>query len=109
VKAIEHVQSVFGTGVLPAITEVEMLKSIALEVTGPQRMVCEGCENRVVRLLKTLQGVGQVRAEARNQRIEVLFDAAVLEPDVIAERLREAGYETRAGGSTSDSGNRTSA
>ena len=83
-----------------------MLKSITFEVTGPQRMACEGCENRVVRLLKKVEGVGQVRAQARNQRIDVLFDAAVLEPAVIAERLREAGYETRIDSSVSDSGQR---
>jgi hypothetical protein len=52
-----------------------------------------------------MQGVGKVRARARNQRIEVLFDAAALDARTIAERLREAGYETGVGSSTSDSGN----
>ncbi len=82
-----------------------MLKSITFEVVGDQRLTCEGCEQRVERLLKTLQGVGQVRAQARNQRIEVLFDTAVLEATAIAERLGKAGYETRVGSSTSDSAN----
>ena len=36
-----------------------MLKSITFEVVGDQRLTCEGCEQRVERLLKTLQGVGQ--------------------------------------------------
>jgi len=76
-----------------------MLKSISLEVVGDQRLTCEGCEQRVERLLKTLQGVRQVRAEAQNQRIEVLLDAAVVEPTVIVERLGEAGYETKVGSS----------
>ncbi len=79
-----------------------MFKSITLEIVGNQRLTCEGCEERVARLLKALQGVGQVRAQARNQRIEVLFDTAVLEATTIAERLGQAGYQTRAG---SDSGN----
>lgn len=82
-----------------------MFKSITFEVTGDQRLVCEGCEERVEHVLKTLQGVGQVRAQARNQSIEVLFDAAVLEPNAIAERLVKAGYETRVASSTSDPGN----
>jgi copper chaperone len=72
-----------------------MFKSITLEVVGDQRLTCVGCEQRVERLLKTLQGVGQVRAKSHNQHIEVLFDAAVLEATAIAKRLGEAGYETR--------------
>ena len=80
-----------------------MLKSITLEVVGDQRLTCEGCEQRVERLLKTLQGVRQVRAQARNQRIEVLFDTAVLEATAIAERLGQAGYQSRVGSSPSES------
>ncbi len=82
-----------------------MFKSITFEVIGHQRLVCEGCEQRVEGLLKSLQGVGQVRAQARNQRIEVLFDTAKLESDAIAERLGKAGYQIRISSSTSDSGN----
>ena len=82
-----------------------MFKSITFVLVGDQKIVCEGCEQRVERLLKALQGVGQVRAQARNQRIEVLFDRAVLEATAIAECLGKAGYETRVGSSTSDSGN----
>ena len=72
-----------------------MFKSITFEVIGEQRLHCESCEQRVERLLKGLPGVGQVRAQSGNQRIEVLFDTAVLEPAAIAERLGQAGYETR--------------
>lgn len=74
-----------------------MFKSIAFEVIGSQRIVCAGCEERVEDLLKGLDGVGQVRAQARKQRIEVLFDTAKLNATAIAERLRQAGYETRVG------------
>ena len=81
-----------------------MLKSVTFEVIGDQRLHCESCERRVERLLKALQGVGRVRAHAHNQHIEVLFDTAVLEATALAERLGEAGYETRVGSSTSDSG-----
>jgi len=77
-----------------------MLKSISLEVVGDQQLHCEGCEQRVERLLKTLAGVRQVRAQAHNQRIEVLFDTSLLETTAIAERLGDAGYETRVGSST---------
>ena len=74
-----------------------MLKSITFEVIGDERLHCEGCEQRVERLLKTLTGVRQVRAHAHTQRIEVLFDTAALEDTAIAARLREAGYETKSG------------
>ena len=74
-----------------------MLKSITLEVIGDERLHCEACEQRVERLLRAMQGVRQVRAHAHNQRIEVLFDTAVLEDTAIAARLGEAGYETTVG------------
>lgn len=80
-----------------------MFKSITLEVTGDQRLVCENCERRVERMLKALPGVGQARAHAQNQQIEILFDTATLEASAIAERLGQAGYETKVGSSTSDS------
>jgi len=72
-----------------------MLKSVTFEVVGEQRLHCEACEQRVARLLKTVEGVGQVRAQADRQRIDVLFDAAVLDPRSIAARLSDAGYETK--------------
>ena len=72
-----------------------MHKSIILEVTGDQKLVCEGCEERVEQVLKTLEGIDRVRAKASNQRIEVLYDAAVLEPNVIAEAIVKAGYQAK--------------
>ena len=82
-----------------------MFKSITFEVVGDQKLHCESCERRVERLLKGLQGVGKVRAQAGNQRIEVLFDSALLEPAAIADRLSAAGYQTRTGRSAPDSAN----
>lgn len=72
-----------------------MLKSLTLEVVGEQKLHCEGCANRVMRLLTSLQGVERARAQASNQRIEVQFDPALLDSNSIAERLRDAGYDTR--------------
>ncbi len=65
-----------------------MYKSVTFEVIGDQRLHCESCENRVTRLLKGVEGVSKVRAQARNQRIEVLFDNAVLDDTAIAETLK---------------------
>ncbi|MBI3491758.1 MAG: heavy-metal-associated domain-containing protein [Acidobacteria bacterium] len=75
-----------------------MLKSVTFDVVGEQRLHCDACEQRVARLLKTVEGVGQVRAQADRQRIDVLFDATVLDPRSIAERLSEAGYQTKVAG-----------
>jgi copper chaperone len=72
-----------------------MLKSITLEVVGDRRLTCEGCEERVEDLLKTVQGVRKVRARSRKQSIEVLFDGAMLDASAIAECLHSAGYETK--------------
>lgn len=70
------------------------LTSLTFNVVGDQRLVCESCELRVKRLLSSLSGIGQVRASSRDQRIEVLFDATVLDTSKIADRLGMAGYET---------------
>ena len=80
-----------------------MFKSITFEVIGDPQLVCEGCEERVEHSLKSLEGVGRVRASARNQHIEVLFDAAKLDAAAIAERIGKTGYQTRVVSSTSDS------
>ncbi|MGQ0648354.1 MAG: heavy-metal-associated domain-containing protein [Gemmatimonadaceae bacterium] len=77
-----------------------MLKSTTFEVIGEHRLACEGCENRVARLLEALKGVERVRARASSQRIDVQFDPAMLDTMTITERLRSAGYETQAAPST---------
>jgi copper chaperone len=72
-----------------------MFKSVTFEVIGEQRINCGSCEQRVARLLKTVEGISQVRAQADTQRIDVLFDARVVDPQAIADRLTEAGYTTK--------------
>jgi copper chaperone len=72
-----------------------MLKSVTFEVTGNQKIVCEGCEERVETLLKGVQGVNKVRAHSRNQRVDVLLNTAVLAPAAIVERLNKAGFEAK--------------
>jgi copper chaperone len=71
-----------------------MLKSVTFEVVGEQQLHCEGCEQRVERMLKALPGVERVRAQARKQRIEVLYDASTQDPSAIAQHLGTAGYQT---------------
>lgn len=72
-----------------------MLRSTTFEVIGDQKIHCEGCENRVVRLLKGLQGVARVRARSSNQHVDVQFDPAATDARAITDRLSQAGYEAR--------------
>ena len=71
-----------------------MVRSVAFHVVGDQRLTCENCERRVERLLRKMEGVRQVRAAARDQRIEVLIDTAVVDVPQLTEQLRVAGYDT---------------
>jgi copper ion binding protein len=80
-----------------------MLKAITFEVTGEQKLHCASCEQRVERLLKAMQGVTQARARVQDQRIDVLFDEAVLQHIAIAKRLNDAGYETKVPSPVADS------
>lgn len=72
-----------------------MFKSVTLEVVGEQRLHCESCEQRVERMLTRVPGVNQVRVQARNQCIEVVFDSSALEVVSIAQRLGQAGYDIK--------------
>lgn len=70
-----------------------MLKSFTFEVVGSQRINCQGCEERIESALKKVPGINKVRADARNQRVEVLLDTKVAAPSLIAEKLQQVGYE----------------
>jgi copper chaperone len=72
-----------------------MQKSITLEVIGGHQMSCDGCQQRIQNAVKTLEGVAKVRANARNQRIDVLFDTAKLDATAITERISNVGYQTK--------------
>jgi hypothetical protein len=54
-------------------------------------------------MLKALPGVERARAQARKQRIDVLYDASTQGVSGIAEHLVSAGYQTKVGSSTADS------
>lgn len=72
-----------------------MFRFVTFEIIGDQRLNCEKCEQRVARLLRTIQGVAQVRARAGDQHVDVLFDTAVVETTAFVQCLDEAGYEVR--------------
>lgn len=72
-----------------------MLKSITFEIIGDLRIICDGCEQRIEKMLKTIHGVDRARANSRNQRIDVLLDTDVEDGATILERLGTAGYQTK--------------
>ena len=72
-----------------------MQKSIRFEVIGEHQMACDGCEQRVQNALKTIPGVGKVRAKVRTQRIDVLFDEAKVDAAALSERIVKTGYQNR--------------
>lgn len=71
-----------------------MVKSVSFRVIGDPRLHCESCEQRVARVLTSLTGIQQVRADATTQCIEVLFDPATLAVSGIVDRLALLGYTT---------------
>ncbi|MGI9050483.1 MAG: heavy-metal-associated domain-containing protein [Rubrobacteraceae bacterium] len=70
-----------------------MTRTARFTVTGEQTIHCEGCEQRIGRALKRLDGVEEVRAGAESQRVAVEFDPEKIGPEEMRERLDLLGYE----------------
>lgn len=70
-----------------------MRETWTFEVTGSQRMDCEGCENAVQRSLTRLPGVRKVQADHHTQRVVVQLDTAQTDADAVKAQLATAGYQ----------------
>lgn len=66
---------------------------IDFTVTGEKRLHCSGCETRVRFTLQRMPGVEHVVADAKIQRVAVMFDPALLTADQIRNRLKEIGFD----------------
>jgi copper chaperone CopZ len=62
-------------------------------VTGEQDIHCEGCEQRITRALKRLDGVETVEASAQNQHISVETDPEQTGSGQLRDRLDLLGYD----------------
>jgi len=71
-----------------------MIETWTFEVTGEQKMDCEGCEHAIQRSLTRLPGVRQVQADHQTQRVVVQVDAAQTDVESIKARLATSGYQT---------------
>lgn len=74
-----------------------MADMIEYTVVGEDKLHCEGCEQRVGRALKRLDGVREVEASYRSQRIEVEYDPGQVGDEEIRERLDLLGYKVQSG------------
>ncbi len=70
-----------------------MIETWTFEVTGEQKMDCEGCENAVQRSLTRLPGVRSAQADHQTQRVVVQVDAAQTDAESIKARLAASGYQ----------------
>lgn len=70
-----------------------MIETWTFEVTGPQRMDCEGCEHAIQRSLTRLPGVRQVQADHHTQRVVVQLNTAQTDAEAIKARLALSGYQ----------------
>ena len=66
------------------------MESINLTVNG---MTCRHCELRVTAALAQLDGVAQAKASAKDNLVQVGFDADRLDIGQLREAIEDAGYQ----------------
>ncbi len=70
-----------------------MIETWTFEVTGEQKMDCQGCEHAIERSLTRLPGVRKTQADHHTQRVVVQVDTAQTEASAIKARLTLSGYQ----------------
>lgn len=65
-------------------------KSITLPVTG---MTCANCVATVERNVKKLDGVSEAVANFATDRVTLVYDDALVDPDAVITRIQRAGYD----------------
>lgn len=74
-----------------------MTQTAQFTVTGEQTIHCEGCEQRIGRALKRLDGVESAQASVEGQRVVVKFDPDKVGTNELRDRLDLLGYEATGG------------
>lgn len=67
------------------------MKKIVLGIEG---MHCDGCVNRLTKVLKALDGVVDAKVSLENKSAEIEYDENELELDDIKQAVSDAGFET---------------
>jgi copper chaperone len=67
-----------------------MAESVTLQVEG---MTCTGCEQRLGKALRRVDGVREATADHRTGQVRVRFDPGVTDRAALAAQVHTAGYE----------------
>jgi copper chaperone len=70
-----------------------LMTEVILTITG---MTCGGCVNSVTRVLQAAPGVHQVNVTLLPSQAVVSYDAALTDPDRLAQAVAEAGFTVTA-------------
>ena len=58
-------------------------------------MHCDGCVNRLTKVLKALDGVVDAKVSLENKSAEIEYDENELELDDIKQAVSDAGFEAK--------------
>ena len=64
-------------------------------VLGIEGMHCDGCVNRLTKVLKALDGVVDAKVSLENKSTEIEYDENELELDDIKQAVSDAGFEAK--------------
>ena len=66
------------------------MKKISLKIEG---MHCEGCSNRLTRVLENLDGVTSANVSLENKKADIEYNEDTLNIEEIKEAISDAGFE----------------
>ena len=66
------------------------MKKISLKIEG---MHCEGCSNRLTRVLENLDGVISANVSLENKKADIEYNEDILSIEEIKEAISDAGFE----------------
>ena len=68
------------------------MKKIVLEIEG---MHCEGCVNRIKKVLKGLDGVNDAKVSLENKNAVIEYDEDKIEIEDLKQAVSDAGFEAK--------------
>ena len=66
------------------------MKKISLKIEG---MHCEGCSNRLTRVLENLDGVNSANVSLENKKADIEYNEDTLNIEEMKEAISDAGFE----------------
>ena len=67
------------------------MKKVSLKIEG---MHCEGCSNRLTRVLENLDGVISANVSLENKKADIEYNEDILSIEEIKEAISDAGFES---------------